>query len=179
MSQEGNATNGLESWTVIGKSLAFVYGVPIGIGLGAIAGALIEILHGSHSTAWGLLIGIVGGGLFGGLLARHDACGDYKWTHSQVVLPSDTKWDVIVGTLNAAAAIQHYMLVRREDDYATYAPTLVRSVVAGPLTVSGEYLSVVVTQVDATTITITGPCYMVGELENAATEATPSSAEAS
>jgi hypothetical protein len=74
--------------------------------------------------------------------------------------------------LNVKAARKHYLMVRRDEkDYIAYAPTLVRPVAAGPLTVSGEYLSVVVARVNDTTLTITGPRYMVGAFETAATKA--------
>jgi hypothetical protein len=50
---------------------------------------------------------------------------------------------------------------------------LATPVAVGPLTVSGQYLSVVVARPDKDTITITGPKYMVNHFEMAVKAAKP------
>jgi hypothetical protein len=165
MSQENEI--GLEHWRAMAKSLAFVYGVPIGIGVGVIVGAISELRGDDHSAALGLLIGFVSGALIGGGRGIWEARTKYKWVHVQLDLDQDTKWDAVVRALNGKAADQHYLMAQREPDYVAYAPTLVRPVVAGPLTVSGEYLSVVAARLNDTTLTITGPQYVVVALREA------------
>ena len=151
----------------MGKSLGFVYGVPIGIAVGVLAGASLEIHNFNHSAAKGVLIGALSGlflGVGAGAWAAHRK---YKWVQSELPVASDAEWLAVVRTLNITAADQHYLLLRREEDYVAYAPTLARPVAAGPLTVSGEYLTVVVARSDDTTILITGPQYIVDDFERA------------
>jgi hypothetical protein len=141
------------------KSLAFVYGVPIGIAAGAIGAAFAEILDWDHSAALGLLVGFASAVVIGAGIAIVETRRKYAWAHRE--LTPEVDWDTIEKATNVAAAVKHYLIAGREDGYLVYAPTLARPVVAGPLTVSGEYLSVVVARVDANTIGITGPKYMV------------------
>jgi hypothetical protein len=155
-----------ESWWIVGKSLFVVYGMPIGIAVGVVVGAGLEIRDFQHSAAKGLLVGVATGAACAGALARHGARGKYKWVQSELTSP-DTDWEAIVTALNTIAADQHYLMLRKEPGYVAYTPTLVRPVAAGPLTVSGEYLSVVVTLLNTTTIAITGPQHMVDKFETA------------
>jgi hypothetical protein len=166
MWQAKREREGLERWWVMGKSLGFVYGVPFGIAAGAISGAIFEMVHIPHGAAWGLVIGFGSAALFGGVAGWWAASRKYKWVRSERTV-SEAEWAGVVMSLNVKAADQHYLMVRREADYVAYAPTLVRPVAAGPLTVSGEYLNVVVARSNCTTITITGPHYMVDEFEEA------------
>jgi hypothetical protein len=57
MSQENVEIGEQEPWWVMGKSLAFVFGVPIGIAVGVIVGAVLEIVGVPHSGPVGLLSG--------------------------------------------------------------------------------------------------------------------------
>jgi hypothetical protein len=167
-------------WLAMGKSIGFVYGVPIGITLGVIAGAILEISDEPHAAATGLLIGFGSGVLSGSVLAWREIRRKLRWIRRELTGVSGFDWAAVVMALNVTAAQKHYLLVRREADYVAYTPTLVRPVAGGPLTVSGEYLSVIVSRLPAKTIAITGPEYTVNAFTDAAEavsearEATPS-----
>ena len=154
----------------MGKSIGFVYGVPIGVTLGGIGAAILEVLDKADPAATGLLIGFGSGLVSGAVAAVWRTRGKLRWIRRQVSGVSGDDWAAVVMALNVRAAQKHYLRVRSEADYLAYAPTLVRPVAAGPLTVSGEYLSVVVSRLPAETIAITGPEYMVNEFTDAASE---------
>lgn len=155
----------------MGKSLALVYGVPIGIFVGAVVGASLQVADVDNGGAIGLLSGFVSGAMFGLGLGRRSARTNYEWIQTKRTLVPNTEWDAVVMALNFKAAKEHHLMLRREKDYVAYVPTLATPVAAGPLTVSGQYLSVIVARLDATTITFTGPRYMVDAFLTAATEA--------
>jgi hypothetical protein len=152
----------------MGKSIGFVYGVPIGITWGVIGAAILEIFDKPHAAAWGVLIGFGSGVLSGAVAAWWEIRDRLRWIRRELTGVSGFDWAAVVMALNVTAAEEHYLLVRSEADYVAYAPTLVRPVAGGPLTVSGEYLSVIVSRLPAETIAITGPLYMVDAFANAA-----------
>jgi hypothetical protein len=98
----------------MGKSLAFVFGVPVGIFVGVIVGAVFEIAHLPHSAAWGLLSGFGSGVVIGGFLGVQAARGDYKWVTELWTLNEAADWEAFVRDLNQTAAQEHYLMVRRE-----------------------------------------------------------------
>ena len=157
------------NWWDMFKPLGFVLGVPVGIGGGVLCGAVVEVAGGSHSAAWGVLFGIAVGLFGGGGLAAYLAARSYKWV--SIELAEAMSWNKVVPALNIEAAREHHLLVRREDDYVVYRPTLVTPVAGGPLTISGEYQNVVMTRSTNGKITITGPKWMVERLQVAADKA--------
>jgi hypothetical protein len=173
MSHERRETGGHEPWWTMGKSLIFVFGVPIGIFVGVLVGAAFEVTNVPHSAAWGLLIGVASAVLIGGAVGRKAARTKYKWVQIQLAVVSDSYWTALIMALNVKAADEHYLVVRRDADYVAYSPALVRPIVAGPMTVSGEYLNVVVARLNATTVSITGPQYMVDAFEAVLKEPKP------
>ena len=171
MAEERGEPEWRGGWLAMGKSIGFVYGVPIGITLGVIAAAILEIRDAPHPAATGLLIGFGSGAVSGAVAAWLEIRVRLRWIRREITGVSGDAWAALVMALNVRAAQMHYLMVRNEGDYLAYAPTLVRPVAAGPLTVSGEYLSVIVSRLPAETIAITGPEYMVDEFTDAAAEA--------
>jgi hypothetical protein len=181
MSGEKRATREQESWRVMAKPLTFAVGVPIGIPVGALVAAFYEICDKNDPAAWGVVFGFVSAGVVGGAYGLWATTGTYmqvsglkklkrtakfRWVRSKLtVADSEAVWDAVEKALNVKAAEQHFLMVRREPGYLAYSPMLFRPVAAGPLTVSGEYMSVIVTRPDETTINITGPQYMVAAFE--------------
>jgi hypothetical protein len=161
--------------------LAFAVGVPSGIGVGVLVGALAAITDfDDDSAALGLLVGFGTALVTGPGYASWAARRKYKWVHRQCTLVPE-QWDALVLALNVKTAEQHYLMVQRADDYVAYVPTLIRPVAVGPLTVSGEYLGVVLARSDATKVTISGPQRIVQACVTAATDAgaiTPNALEA-
>jgi hypothetical protein len=152
-------------------SIAFSIGVPFGIALGAIAAAVFDLLQLPHRAAWGLLLGVASAVLIGSVSATVTTRRNYRWTSSEFEVASDAEWLAVVRALNVTAAAEHYLIVRQEADYVAYVPTLLRPVAAGPLTVSAEYLSVIVARSNATRVTMAGPWRLVKALKPAALHA--------
>jgi hypothetical protein len=157
-------------WRAMAKSIGFVYGVPIGITVGVIVGAFLEIDGEPHAAATGILIGFASGVVLGAGVAVVEIKLRLRWIRELTDI-SDDKWAAVVMALNDRAAQKHYLMVRSEGDYLAYSPMLVRPVAAGPLTVSGEYLSVIVSRLPAEKVAIIGPKYMVQEFKEAADDA--------
>jgi hypothetical protein len=152
-----------ESWFVMAKSIGFVYGVPSGLLVGALVAASVEVSGHAHGAAKGVLVGVGSGLLIGAVVGTWETLRKYRWV--QRTVESECDWDAVVKALNVKAAAEHYLLVTQQADYVAYSPTLARPVAGGPLTVSGEYLSVVVARLNPTTITITGPERIARKLE--------------
>jgi hypothetical protein len=153
-------------WWVMGKPLAFVLGVPTGIVVGVLVGAILDLVGYSHGAAAGALSGLGSGAVVGGVMGRKLAETDYKWQSKKLGV-TDSQWDAVVLALKVTAAKEHYLLVQEMEDYLVFAPSLVVPVAAGPLTRTGEYLSVVVTRSSDSEAMLIGPNYIVTAFENA------------
>jgi hypothetical protein len=143
------------------------FGVPTGIALGAGSAAALQLWGNSaeraNSAAWGVVIGLVAGlgvaACFGMALANH-----YAFTFEKDVSHPDK--DTLVQRFNVTCAERQYVMASKTDDYLVYVPTLTPAVAAGPLTVSTDYLSVVV-QIFERDCTIAGPRWIVDDLVGA------------
>jgi hypothetical protein len=158
-----------KNWFDMFKPLAFMYGVPIGIVAGTITATLVTLLDiwdGSDPAAKGLVVGFGSAFVVGGGWAAVDAGTRFRWVRTQVTVKVD--WDKLVQALNLVTASEHYLLLRCEEGYLVYCPSLATPVALGPLTVSGEYLSVVVARLSESEIKLIGPKRIVNSLVTAA-----------
>jgi len=156
-----------DRWDLI-KPLAVVYGVPIGILVGAVVAAVFDVTHVAHPVSWGVIAGL-GSGIFGGALwAVHQTDTRFEFEARELRAPC-LDWDRLIERLNVRAASKRYLVIRNEMHYVAYTPTMAAPV-GGPLTLSsGRWLCVVVTWCEQT-VTIAGPKWIVAELVDAAGE---------
>jgi hypothetical protein len=146
--------------------VAFIYGVPIGIAVGAVVAAWIQVQDGKDSAAKGVLIG-AGAAVVAGLGIGWLRAGHYRSDRGEV---GYTDRNRLIRVLNMSAARNRYLLQRIEGDYIVYVPTLTPPIAVGPLTLTSESFTVSV-QLSEGRATIDGPAWIVRKLCEAAKNA--------